>query len=59
MTGIPNHLPALLHARKVQAVTSRVGFDWENPESVLDKIKEEIRELEAAHSGKRPGSDGR
>ncbi|MEZ4604244.1 MAG: hypothetical protein R2861_12860 [Desulfobacterales bacterium] len=33
-------------------MTSRVGFDWDNPESVLEKIKEETRELEAAMAEK-------
>ncbi len=45
LSGIPNTLPALLNALKIQSVVSRVGFDWENPEGVVDKIKEEIQEL--------------
>jgi len=46
LSGIPNTLPALLNALKIQSVVSRVGFDWENPEGVVDKIKEEIQEIE-------------
>ncbi len=48
LSGIPNTLPALLNALKIQSVVSRVGFDWEHPEGVVDKIKEEIQELEEA-----------
>jgi tetrapyrrole methylase family protein/MazG family protein len=52
LSGIPNTLPALLNALKIQSVVSRVGFDWENPEGVLDKIKEEIQEVKEAVDGK-------
>jgi len=52
LSGIPNTLPALLNALKIQSVVSRVGFDWENPEGVVDKIKEEISEVEDAMAGK-------
>jgi tetrapyrrole methylase family protein/MazG family protein len=52
LSGIPNTLPALLNALKIQSVVSRVGFDWENPEDVLGKIKEEIQEVEEAIEGK-------
>ncbi|RJP84166.1 MAG: nucleoside triphosphate pyrophosphohydrolase [Desulfobacteraceae bacterium] len=50
LSGIPNDLPALLKALKIQSVVSRVGFDWEQPRDVLDKIKEEVREVEEAIS---------
>ena len=52
LSGIPNTLPALLNALKIQSVVSRVGFDWENPEGVVDKIKEEIQEVEDAMKAK-------
>jgi tetrapyrrole methylase family protein/MazG family protein len=45
MDGIPNHLPSLMKALKIQSRASRVGFDWENPEGVLEKVDEEIDEL--------------
>jgi tetrapyrrole methylase family protein/MazG family protein len=48
LAGVPNKLPALLHALKIQSIVSRVGFDWENPEGVVDKIKEEIQEVSEA-----------
>ena len=48
LSGIPNTLPALLNALKIQAVVSRVGFDWENPEGVIVKINEEVEELNEA-----------
>lgn len=40
-------LPALRRARRIQARASRVGFDWEKPEAVLPKIREELEEVEA------------
>jgi len=52
LSGIPNTLPALLNALKIQSIVSRVGFDWENPEGVVDKIKEEIQELVDAMESK-------
>ena len=48
LAGIPNTLPALLYALKIQSIAGRVGFDWENPEGILDKIKEEIQEVSEA-----------
>ncbi|MBC2716736.1 MAG: nucleoside triphosphate pyrophosphohydrolase [Desulfobacteraceae bacterium] len=52
LSGIPNTLPALLNALKIQSIVSRVGFDWENPEGVVDKIREEIQELGEAMEAK-------
>ena len=46
MTSIPNQLPALLQAYKIQKKASRVGFDWPSFKGPIDKIKEEIDELE-------------
>ncbi len=46
LEGIPASLPALLRAERLQARASKVGFDWENPTQVLEKIHEELGELE-------------
>ncbi len=46
LDGIPVALPALLRAERLQTRASKVGFDWENPSQVLDKIREELNELE-------------
>jgi tetrapyrrole methylase family protein / MazG family protein len=40
-------LPALRRAQRIQAKTSRVGFDWDNPAAVLPKIREELEEVAA------------
>jgi len=54
LSGIPRSLPALLYALKIQATASRVGFDWETPDQVREKIDEEVAELSEAISD---GSD--
>jgi len=46
--GVPKHLPALASAKRLQEKASRVGFDWESPEPVLEKVKEEVDELATA-----------
>lgn len=51
LDGVPKNLPALAKAQKVQAKAARVGFDWQEPNEVLAKIHEEIREIDSA-SGK-------
>ncbi|MDD2318722.1 MAG: nucleoside triphosphate pyrophosphohydrolase [Geobacteraceae bacterium] len=46
LSGIPAHLPALLHAQKVTEKASRVGFDWDHVDPVFAKVLEELKELE-------------
>ncbi|SEU06468.1 tetrapyrrole methylase family protein / MazG family protein [Salinibacillus kushneri] len=43
---IERSLPALLTAYELQKKTAKAGFDWENFETIFDKIKEEIEEFE-------------
>jgi tetrapyrrole methylase family protein/MazG family protein len=44
--NVPKMLPSLHYANEIQSRASRFGFDWEKSNDVLDKIKEEIEELE-------------
>jgi nucleoside triphosphate diphosphatase len=46
LAGIPIALPALSRALKLQNKASKVGFDWNDPRSVLRKIREEADEIE-------------
>jgi ATP diphosphatase len=47
LAGVPVTLPALTRALKLQAKASKVGFDWNDPLAVLEKIREEADEIEA------------
>ncbi len=44
--GVPQSLPSLIKAYRIQDKARHVGFDWEKPEQVWDKVKEEIAEFE-------------
>lgn len=44
--GISKELPALLAAKIIQERVQRVGFDWDSPQGPLDKVKEELEEVE-------------
>ncbi|MFZ1103072.1 MAG: nucleoside triphosphate pyrophosphohydrolase [Hyphomicrobiaceae bacterium] len=59
LDGVPVGLPALTRAVKLQDKAARVGFDWPSLRPVLDKVKEELAELEAeiAAAGQGPGQD--
>ena len=46
LEGVPQSLPALVKANRIQEKASGVGFDWEKREQVWDKVKEEIAELQ-------------
>ncbi len=48
LDGVPQALPALLQAHKVQNKAARVGFDWKTVEPVFEKVREELAELEEA-----------
>lgn len=47
LSGVPNSMPALLKAYRIQEKARAVGFDWEQPEQVFEKVKEEIQELDS------------
>jgi nucleoside triphosphate diphosphatase len=47
LAGVPVGLPALTRAAKLTARAARVGFDWPDAESVLEKLDEEVAELRA------------
>ena len=44
--GIPDSLPSLVKAYRIQDKVANVGFDWEKKEDVWEKVKEEIKEFE-------------
>ncbi|MDE6396669.1 MAG: nucleoside triphosphate pyrophosphohydrolase [Muribaculaceae bacterium] len=44
--GVPDALPALVKSFRIQEKAANVGFDWEKPEQVWEKVKEEIGEVE-------------
>ena len=46
LDGVSAALPALMRAEKVQKRAARVGFDWDEVRPVVEKIKEELREVE-------------
>ncbi len=49
--GVPEGLPAMQRASKVQNRAAKVGFDWADATEVLPKVREEVAELERAMSG--------
>lgn len=46
LDGVPNALPALLQAQEYQERAARLGFDWFDVQGVLEKVVEEVRELQ-------------
>ena len=48
LDGVPKSLPALIRSQKLQDRASLVGFDFEKPEQVIEKIMEELQELKEA-----------
>lgn len=45
LQGVPNSLPAMVKASRIQEKVAAVGFDWEHPEQVWAKVQEELSEL--------------
>jgi len=49
MKDIPQHLPALMRAAKVQEKAAKVGFDWEKVDEAQKKLFEEVNELKEVY----------
>ena len=45
LSGVPNSLPSLIKAYRIQDKARNVGFDWNEKEDVWDKVQEELEEL--------------
>lgn len=52
LSGVPDSLPAMIKAYRMQDKTKQVGFEWENEGQVWEKVEEEIREFRAIINGK-------
>ena len=48
LAGVPKGMPSLAYSQAVQRRASRVGFDWEEVEGIIEKLAEEVAELEKA-----------
>ena len=46
LSGVPKSLPSVIKAERIQEKSANVVFDWDKPEDVWDKVKEEIAEVE-------------
>jgi XTP/dITP diphosphohydrolase len=46
LEGVPRSLPALVKASRIQDKVKGVGFDWEEPQQVWEKVQEELEELQ-------------
>ena len=54
LAGVPRALPALIEAQQITSRAAGVGFDWENPGQVLEKLHEELAEFDEARRGGAP-----
>jgi MazG family protein len=51
LESVPRNLPALVEAQQVASKAAGVGFDWENADQVIEKLDEELGELQRAREG--------
>lgn len=56
LAGVPSALPAMIKANRIQEKAANVGFDWDEPQQVWEKVKEEfsefVQEVEAMDKAK-------
>lgn len=57
LAGVPNGLPAMVKAYRMQEKTKQVGFEWENTEQVWAKVEEELGELQENIRNNAPQKD--
>jgi MazG family protein len=54
LDSVPRNLPALVEAQQISSKAAALGFDWEHPGQVLEKLDEELRELSASRENGTP-----
>ena len=54
LDSVPRAMPALIEAQQIASRAARVGFDWENPDQVVEKLHEELGELDEARRNASP-----
>ena len=52
LSGVPNSMPSLVKALRMQDKAAQVGFDWENKNQVWEKVEEELNEFKTAFNAK-------
>ncbi len=52
LDSVPRQMPALAYSQEIQRRVAQIGFDWENIDGVIDKLAEEVRELNQSESQK-------
>jgi XTP/dITP diphosphohydrolase len=57
LAGVPNGLPAIVKAYRMQEKTAQVGFEWDNTDQVWAKVQEELGELQQNVENKAPHAD--
>jgi XTP/dITP diphosphohydrolase len=57
LAGVPDSMPAMVKAYRMQEKTKQVGFEWENVEQVWEKVEEEIGELQDNIRNQAPQAD--
>jgi tetrapyrrole methylase family protein/MazG family protein len=50
LESVPKHMPALAYSQEIQRRVAQVGFDWENIDGVIEKLTEEVKELQNAEN---------
>jgi len=59
LDGVARAFPALVRAQKIQKKAAKVGFDWQCPQDVVEKVREEISEIEQEMSADQGNSEER
>ena len=54
--GVPQAQPAMVEARQLSKKAAKAGFEWRNHDEIVDKLREEIDELQAAEASENRGN---
>jgi XTP/dITP diphosphohydrolase len=57
LSGVPNSMPSLLKALRIQDKARAIGFDWDRPEQVWEKVQEEMEEFQQEVTSRASATD--